>query len=79
MPITPASIRDRKPPPDAPPEGRFRVTIRIDRPDGQFVTSVREIPADLFSDPGDARPAVYVLEIQRGFLDACRRAAELAE
>ena len=81
MPVIPASISDRKPPPGGLPEGRFRVTIRVERPDGQFVTSSRDIPADLLDGPfiDDPRPSVYGLEISRAFLAAVRRAAELPD
>lgn len=80
MPITPASIRDRKPPPGAPPEGKFRVTIRVERPDGQFVTSSREIPADLMTRPVSEELAYLAAgDIAGQFLSACRRAAELPE
>jgi hypothetical protein len=82
MTVIPASIRDRKPPPDAPPEGRYRVTIRVERPDGQFVTSSRLLPDNLLgsggADDGIAQDWA-VREIGAAFVGAYRRAAELPE
>ena len=66
-----------------PTPGKFRVTIRIDRPDGQFVTSFREVPADLLSPGGGADEGAAqdwaVRDIGAAFVDAYRRAAELPE
>ena len=36
-----------------PEPGKFAVTIRIERGDGQFVTSSRLVPADLLTSGGD--------------------------
>jgi hypothetical protein len=78
VPVTPASIRDRKPPPGAPPEGKFRVTIRIERPDGQFVTSETTVPSDLMSRPDpDRAQEQATAKIAGGFVATYRRAAEL--
>lgn len=73
-------LTDRSSPPDAPPEGRYRVTIRVERPDGQFVTSSREIPADLMAAPLSEELAYLAAgDIAGQFLSAYRRAAELPE
>lgn len=68
-------------PPGAPPPGKFRVTIRIERPDAQFVTSSRLIPGDLLTDPGpDSSQITPVMEdILGAFVSAYHRAAELAD
>lgn len=81
MPVIPASIRDQKPPPGAPPEGKFRVTIRVERPDGQFVTSSRLVPADLLTSGGDngIDQDWAVREVGAAFVGAYKRAAELPE
>ena len=64
-----------------PPAGKFRVTIRVERPDGQFVTSSREIPAGLMAEGVAGEELAYLAagDIAGQFLGAYRRAAELAE
>lgn len=63
-----------------PEAGTFRVAIRIERPDGQFVTSETTVPADLMTaiDRGVTRHA-ETTKVMAGFVDAYRRAAELPE
>jgi hypothetical protein len=59
--------------------GKFRVTIRIERPDGQFVTSSRLVPDDLMARPGpDLAQQMVTDDITAGFVQAYRRAAELS-
>src|SRR5581483_12002015 len=63
-----------------PGPGQFAVTIRIDRPDGQFVTSVTTVPADLMTRPDpDLAQEMAAGKITGGFIAAYRRAAELPE
>ena len=64
-----------------PAEGKFLVTIRIERPDGQFVTSSRLLRDDLLSVPLSmaAEQDWAVREIGAAFVGAYRRAAELPE
>lgn len=57
--------------------GKFRVTIRIERPDGQFVTSSRLVPDDLMARP-DLAQQMMTDDITAGFVQAYRRAAELS-
>ena len=64
-----------------PPPGKFLATIRIERPDGQFVTSSRLIPDDLIA-PGADHGAMQdwaLREIGAGFVSAYHRAAALPE
>lgn len=61
-----------------PGPGQFAVTIRIDRPDGQFTTATRLVPDDLTPDD----PPLWYLaagDIAGKFVSAYRRAAELPE
>ncbi|HEV2452010.1 MAG TPA: hypothetical protein VGS62_08790, partial [Streptosporangiaceae bacterium] len=64
-----------------PPPGKFAVTVRIERPDGQFVTSSRLIPDDLITSGGDksAMQDWTLREVGSAFVSAYHRAAELAE
>lgn len=63
-----------------PGPGQFAVTIRIDRPDGQFVTSTTLVPADLMSRPEpDLAQQMATDKIAAGFVSAYQRAAELPE
>jgi hypothetical protein len=63
-----------------PPPGKFAVTIRVERPDGQFVTSSRLIPGDLLIRPEpDLAQEIVTDHIADAFVAAYRRAAELAE
>lgn len=63
-----------------PGPGQFAVTIRIDRPDGQFVTSTTLVPSDLLdrADP-DLAQQMAASKVTAGFVSAYRRAAELPE
>lgn len=63
-----------------PGPGQYAVTIRIDRPDGQCVTSVTLVPADLLERANpDLAQEIVTAKIAGGFTDAYRRAAELSE
>jgi len=66
---------------DVPPAGKFRVTIRIERPDGQFVTSSRLLRDDLLTAGGDtgAEQDWAVREVGAAFVGAYQRAAELPD
>ena len=73
-------LADLVPAGTVPPPGKFRVTIRIERPDGQFVTSSRLIPGDLLVRPEpDLAQQVVTDNIADAFVAAYRRAAELSE
>lgn len=63
-----------------PGPGQYAVTIRIDRPDGQFVTSTTLVPGDLMSRPEpDLAQQMATDKIAAGFVQAYRRVAELPE
>ena len=63
-----------------PEPGKFAVTIRIERSDGQFVTSSRLVPADLMTRPEpDLAQQMVTGNIADQFVAAYRRAAELPE
>ena len=64
-----------------PAEGKFLVTIRVERSDGQFVTSSRLLPDDLLTSGGDDGLSQdwAVREVGAAFVSAYRRAAELPE
>ena len=65
-----------------PGPGQFAVTIRIDRPDGQFVTSTRLVPSDLLGDGEGIDTRLWytaTAEIGAKFVSAYQRAAELPE
>jgi hypothetical protein len=59
-----------------PEPGKYLITIRVERPDGQFVTSSRLVPAGLLLEPrlvqGEA-----IREVGNEFIRAYRRAADL--
>ena len=64
-----------------PPAGKFRVTIRVERPDGQFVTSSRLIPDDLIA-PGPDTSVMQdwaVGEVGSAFVSAYHHAAGLPD
>ena len=63
-----------------PPEGKFLVTIRVERSDGQFVTSLRLLPDDLLKSGGDDGLSQdwAVREVGAAFVGAYKRAAEMA-
>ena len=74
-------LADLVPDGTVPEPGKFRVTIRIERSDGQFVTSSRLIPNDLLS-AGDDRGIMQdwaVREVGGAFVSAYRRAAALPD
>lgn len=61
-----------------PQPGQLLVTIRIERPDGQFVTSSRFVPDDLAAD--DSAAGLWYLataEIGAKFVSAYQQAAKL--
>lgn len=65
-----------------PGPGQFAVTIRIDRPDGQFVTSTRLVPDDLLGDGEGIDGRLWytaTAEIGAKFVSAYQRSAELPE
>jgi hypothetical protein len=57
--------------------GKFLVCIRIDRANGQFVTSYTQVPADLLSRPDEQQ--VVTDKIANGFAAAYIRVAQLPE
>ena len=61
------------------PEGKFLVTIRIERGDGQFVNVSRYVPDDLLTTGGDEGIAQdwAVGKVGDAFASAYRRVAEL--
>lgn len=63
-----------------PEAGQFAVTIRIDRPDGQFATSTCLVPGDMMTsiDRGVVRHMVTD-KVMAGFVSTYQRAAELPE
>lgn len=73
-------LADLVPAGTVPPPGKFRVTIRVERPDGQFVTVSRLIPGDLLLRPEpDSVQEIVTENISDAFVGAYRRAAELPD
>jgi transcriptional regulator with XRE-family HTH domain len=74
-------LADLVPDGTVPPAGKFRVTIRVERPDGQFVTSSRLLRDDLLTAGGDEgmEQDWAVREVGAAFVGAYRRAAELPD
>ena len=66
-----------------PKPGRFTVTVRIERPDGQFITATRTVPDNLLAPGAGADEGIAqdwaVREIGSAFVAAYRRAAELPD
>ena len=61
------------------PEGKFLVTIRVERGDGQFVNVSQYVPDDLLA-AGDEEFGMRdwaVREVEVAFVSAYRRVAEL--
>lgn len=62
--------------------GKVRLTVRLERADGQFVTSTTTVPDDLLDDTGMNRHVRHDLardEAADGFSEAYRRLMELPE
>ena len=64
-----------------PPDGKFLVTIRIERSDGQFVSSSRLIPGDLLKGDSNDTRLWYLATAEMGakFVSAYERAADLPD
>jgi hypothetical protein len=62
--------------------GRFRLTVRPERADGQFTTSTTTVPGDLLDDTDQWHHIRFGLAREKagdGFSEAYRRLAELPE